>query len=190
MKILKEQPSQDLIPSTWNASSLRPKPTYEEGRWGSLPWKLRTVIVDPFPLIYLTNGSQSMGRDPWGVDWPFLRGHPRPSENTDICTVNCNHNNIADIMYQWKRFLVGVSTTWGVILKGDSIKKVVNHWYTYTYVHIHTHTCMYTHVKFGASQARFHTRERTGNVEVFLSLIVWPINFIHSMSIPFKNEIG
>ena len=60
---------------------------------------------------------------------PFHKGHLRPLENTDIYIMIHNRGENHSYEEAIKITLwLGVTTTWGTILKGGSVGKVENHW--------------------------------------------------------------
>ena len=65
---------------------------------------------------------------PFETEWSFHRDRLWPPENTDICITI--HNGAAKLQLSSSNknnFMVGVTTTWGSVSKGRSIKKVENH---------------------------------------------------------------
>lgn len=73
--------------------------------------------------LFSTCGSQPL----WG-SWPFYRVVYQISCIWDIYLMILNSNNITVKMKEQKDFIVGVTTTWRTVLKGNSIRKVENLW--------------------------------------------------------------
>jgi hypothetical protein len=61
---------------------------------------------------------------PWKVKWPSHR-----SQIWDSYITIHNSIKITAMKKQWNNFMVGVTTTWGTVLKGHRIRKVEKQWH-------------------------------------------------------------
>ena len=85
----------------------------------------------PFALVpileVLKTFLRTMVLNLW-VTAPFYRGHLRPSCTSDIYIVIHYSSKITVLKKQWDNFMLGgVTTRWGTVLNGHSIRKVENH---------------------------------------------------------------
>jgi hypothetical protein len=115
------------------SSAERSLPT--SGGWERV-WKALRLSYEGSQLLwiilYQLDISYAIVLTPLEVDWPVHRGHLRLLENTDIYITIHNSNKITVMQYhQKKNLMVGITTMWGVVLKGHSINK----WETLSYNH-------------------------------------------------------
>lgn len=113
------------LSSELNWFCLLPKYRYKHGGLGERidAFKTRRQLsrehfrVSLFNLLVMT---------PLSIKWPFLWGCLRPLENTESYTVIHNSRELQQWSSNANKFMVGVPTTWGPILKGHGIRKAEN----------------------------------------------------------------